>query len=105
MAATLPAEIGTCTSKPMVDADGDVMQETSNGLLTWSKATNIVEFTNGEQTWIDSPYGMILRAGTVSYPWEGKVSLVAGIAINAQGQVIDPTTGQVVKTDARVQVS
>jgi len=103
MAALLPSQVGSCVSNQMFDASGDSLQETSNGLLTWSKATNVVEFTNGEQTWVDSSYGLILRDGTVSYPWEGKVSLVAGIAIDAQGHVIDPRTGRVIKTDARVQ--
>jgi hypothetical protein len=105
MAGLLPAQVGSCVSNQMSDANGDAMQETSNGLLSWSKATNVVEFTNGEQTWVNSTYGLILRDGTVSYPWEGTVSLVAGIAINSKGQVIDPRTGQVVKTDARIAQS
>jgi len=30
---------------------------------------------------------------------------VAGIAINSKGQAVDPRTGQVIPTDARVKVS
>ncbi|MBV8083975.1 MAG: hypothetical protein JO247_04080, partial [Chloroflexi bacterium] len=77
MAALLPDQVGSCIANKMFDASRDAMQETSHGLLSWSKTTNVVEFTNGEQTWVNSKYGLILRDGTVSYPWEDTVSLVA----------------------------
>jgi hypothetical protein len=106
VAGMIPNLVGTCVSTQQVsDPQGDTMQETSNGLLTWSSATNIVEFTNGERTWVYGPYGLVMRDATTSYPWEGTTSLVAGIAINSKGQAIDPRTGQVIPTDARVKVS
>jgi len=65
----IPNVIGNCVSNEMLNSNGDSMQQTSNGLLSWSKDTNVVEFTTGEQTWVDAaPYGLILRDGTTSYP-------------------------------------
>ena len=102
IAALIPDQVGQCAADPRASDDqGNMMQETSTGLFTWSKATNIAEFTNGSHTWVYGPYGLVLRDATTSYPWEGTTSLVAGIAINAQGNVIDPATGKVIPQDAR----
>jgi hypothetical protein len=105
VAGLIPNVIGSCViDQKSSNLQGDTMQETSNGLLTWTKATNVVEFTNGQRTWVYSGYGLILRDGTTRYDWEGTTSLVAGIAINSKGQVIDTQTGQVIPTDARIKV-
>jgi hypothetical protein len=104
VASLIPDVVGTCVSNAQAsNPQGDTMQETANGLLTWTKATNVVEFTTGERTWVYSGYGLILRDGATSYDWEGTTSLVAGIAINKAGQVIDPLTGKVIPTDAHVR--
>jgi len=106
VAGMIPNSIGSCVSdqRPAND-QGDTMQETTNGLLTWTKATNVTEFTTGSHTYVYSSYGLILRDGMTSYPWEGITSLVAGVAINSAGQVVDPTTGQVIPTDAHIKTS
>jgi hypothetical protein len=105
LATLIPDQVGHCVadSRPS-DDQGDIMQETNKGLMTWSKATNVVEFTNGARTWVSSPYGVVLRDATTSYNWEGATSLVAGITINAQGNPIDPLTGMTLPTDARYKV-
>lgn len=70
VASLIPNVVGSCVSDQRVsNPQGDTMQETTNGLLTWCKATNIVEFTNGQRTWVYSPYGLLLRDGTTSYDW------------------------------------
>ncbi len=105
VASLIPNLVGNCTTDQKVsNPQGDTMQETTGGLLTWTKSTNVVEFTTGQRTWVYSGYGLILRDGTTSYDWEGATSLVAGIAINSKGQVIDTQTGQVIPTDVRVRV-
>ena len=106
LASLIPAKVGQCLAPGHASDDqGDMMQETNTGLLTWSKATNIAEFTNGTDTWVDSSYGLIMRAADVAYPWEGTTSLVAGIAIDSKGNIIDPATGQVLPKDARYKAS
>jgi hypothetical protein len=106
VASMLPDVVGSCvTNAKMANPEGDMMQETEFGLLTWTKATNVVEFTNGQYTWVNSRYGLIVRDGNTSYPWEGTTSVVAGIAINSQGQAVDPLTGKVLPSDARTKIS
>ena len=106
LASLIPAQVGHClTPGRASDDQGDMMQETSTGLLTWSKATNVAEFTNGSSTWIESGYGVVMRDADVSYPWEGATSLVAGIAIDNKGHIIDPATGQTLPSDARYKAS
>ena len=106
LASLIPAQVGQCLAPGRASDDqGDTMQETTTGLMTWSKATNVTEFTNGTDTWVQSGYGLILRDATTSYPWEGATSLVAGIAINSKGDIIDPATGQTLPKDARYKTS
>ncbi|HEX6511617.1 MAG TPA: hypothetical protein VF157_04910 [Chloroflexota bacterium] len=106
IAGMIPAIVGSCvTDQQPSDNQGNIMQETSTGLLTWTKATNVTEFTTGTDTWVLSGYGLIMRDGSIAYPWEGTTSIVAGVAINKNGQLIDPRTGQVIPTDAHIKTS
>ena len=99
----VPAIVGSCLANAhSANATGDTMQETSNGLLTWTKATDVTEFTDGHSTWVLSGYGLILRDAGTAYSWEGATSQVAGVAINAQGQPVDPLTSQVLPKDAHL---
>ncbi len=76
IAGLIPNVVGNCVANQRAsDPQGDAMQQTSNGLLTWSSNTNVVEFTTGTLTWVNSPYGLVLRDGATSYPWEGTTSL------------------------------
>lgn len=103
MDSMVPAVLGTClTNAHASNTSGDTMQETSNGLLTWTKATDVTEFTDGHSTWVLSGYGLILRDASTAYTWEGPTSVVAGVAVNAQGQAVDPLTGQVLPKDAHL---
>lgn len=103
MDSLVPQVLGACVANahPSNQA-GDTMQETSNGLLTWTKATNVAEFTDGHSTWVLSGYGLILRDAGSAYSWEGPTSAVAGVSINGQGQPVDPVTGQVLPKDAHL---
>lgn len=104
MVSLIPNVVGSCINDQQVSNPlGDTMQETTNGLLTWTRATNVVEFTTGSKTWVYSGYGLVLRDGSTSYSWEGATSLVAGIAIDKDGHAIDPLTGRIIPTDARTK--
>ena len=49
----VPAVIGSCVANAhSANQFGDTMQETTNGLLTWTKATDVTEFTTGQKTWV-----------------------------------------------------
>jgi hypothetical protein len=104
LAGMIPDVVGSCTAdQHTANQQGDTIQPTSNGLLSWTKATNVTEFTTGEKTWILSGYGLITRDANTAYSWEGATSLVAGVAINSQGQMVDPATGKVMASDAHVK--
>ena len=103
MATLVPAVVGSCVSNAHpANQFGDTMQETSNGLLTWTKATDITEFTTGQKTWVLSGYGLILREATTAYSWEGPTSVVAGVSINSKGEAVDPISGTVLPKDAHL---
>ncbi|HLY65737.1 MAG TPA: hypothetical protein VKU60_09400 [Chloroflexota bacterium] len=106
MASMIPNVVGTCVNNQQSsNGQGDTMQETTGGLFTWTKATDVTEFTTGSHTYVFTPpYGLILRDGNTSYAWEGTTSLVAGVAIDGSGRAVDPTTGQPIPTDAHIKV-
>jgi hypothetical protein len=51
-------------------ANGDGLQETTNGLLVWRKADNWTAFTDGYHTWINGPFGIVKRLNTACFAWE-----------------------------------
>ena len=62
--------VGECTENAQYNAAGDATQNTTGGLLVWSKADNITSFTDGHHTWINGPNGLQKRLNTERFPWE-----------------------------------
>jgi uncharacterized protein YkwD len=65
-----PAAISECVDSQAFAANGDAQQHTTQGLLVWRKADNWTAFTNGAQTWINGPSGLVTRANTARFSWE-----------------------------------
>jgi hypothetical protein len=62
-------------------ANGDGLQETSGpaggsgtGLLVWRKADNWTAYTDGNQTWINGPFGLEQRYNVNRFMWEPNIS-------------------------------
>ncbi len=70
LAALDSKDVGTCTDSQAYAANGDAQQHTSNGLLVWRKADNWTAFTNGYNTWINGPKGLVKRLNTQRFSWE-----------------------------------
>jgi len=69
-----PADVGDCTDNQSFASNGDAQQHTTKGLMAWRKADNWTAFTNGYQTWINGPQGLVNRLNTERFSWEGDQS-------------------------------
>ena len=55
----VPEVVGNCVDNVRYDGiSGDGLQTTSTGLLVWRKNDNLTAFTDGNQTWLDGPFGL-----------------------------------------------
>jgi hypothetical protein len=71
LASLMPEQVGTCVEEEhFKPSSGNALQHTSAGLLVWRKADNWTAFTNGYQTWINGPLGLVGRLNSERYPWE-----------------------------------
>ena len=66
----IPKVVGNCVTNVQYAANGDGLQQTSNGLLVWRKADNHTAFTNGSQTWVNGPFGLQTRPNNQRFLWE-----------------------------------
>jgi hypothetical protein len=66
----IPATIGACVDNEAHAANGDALQHSTRGLLVWRKSDNWTAFTNGAQTWINGPYGLVTRPNNTRFSWE-----------------------------------
>jgi phosphohistidine phosphatase SixA len=62
---------GTCLENERSTINGDVLQQTTNGMLVWRKLDNFTAFTNGVRTWIAGPAGIVARSNNERFSWEG----------------------------------
>ena len=69
----LPDVVGECVEDAQVDpATGNLTQRTTNGLLMWRKADNWTAFTDGPNTYIARPEGVVSRpTDGLRLPFEG----------------------------------
>mgnify|MGYP001487094133 CR=1 FL=1 len=65
-----PADIGDCVDNQAFAWNGDAQQHTTRGLLAWRRLDNWTAFTNGYQTWINGPHGLVRRLNTQRFAWE-----------------------------------
>lgn len=60
----LPDVVGDCAENEHGTADGTGSEQTTTrGVLTWSRATNVVTFRGGDQTWTLDGAGSLRRGG------------------------------------------
>jgi hypothetical protein len=70
----LPQTVGDCLEQEMFDPEtGTTQQATTGGLLVWREADNLAKFTDGSQTWMLAPGGLVSRANsTPRLAWEAE---------------------------------
>jgi len=66
----IPTVVGNCVTDEQHAANGDALQQTTNGLLVWRKADNFTAFTDGFHTWVNGPLGLQERLNTQRFVWE-----------------------------------
>ena len=82
-----PGKVGTCLENRHVNPEnGDVLQQTTSGLLVQRAADNRTAFTDGYRTWINGPNGLQARLNTERFDWEGQPEL--GTVTVAPGEAI-----------------
>jgi len=70
LADQVPRVVGTPLENEHWGANGDSLQQTSNGLMAWRKVDNWTAFTNGSSTWINGPTGVQSRTNDERFDWE-----------------------------------
>ena len=75
------ADIGNCIDNQVFAANGDAQQHSAYGLLVWRKADNWTAFTNGYQTWINGPSGLVQRFNDEWFEWEAYPSETDGVPV------------------------
>ena len=86
-AAEGPDTVGACLENPHVNPEnGDVLQQTTGGLLVQRAADHRAAFTDGHRTWINGPNGLQARLNTEQFDWESQSDL--GTVTVAPGEAI-----------------
>ena len=78
----IPNTVGGCLSNPYQISNGNTVQETVGGLLSWNPADNLPEFTDGTTTWVLGPVGLQSRANNTRFSYEAPSTNVAGVNIS-----------------------
>ena len=67
----IPRRVGRCLASARYDPRlGEVLQDTTGGVLIWRKADNWTGFTDGYRTWVLGPHGLQQRLSTQRFSWE-----------------------------------
>ena len=67
--------VGPAIENEHADPSGDVSQRTTGGLLFWSRARNLIYFTDGFVTWVLGPNGVEDRPNDQLLDWEKSLPL------------------------------
>jgi hypothetical protein len=87
LAAFIPEQVGSCLEDEAHNPEnGDALQRTTGGLMVWRKADNWTAFTDGFQTWINGPTGLVRRLNTERCTWEGGSTLCGPTATGRTAQ-------------------
>ena len=65
-----PEIVGDCVDAAQAAADGDVRQRTTHGEGFWRAADQRMAFTDGAQTWLAAPTGIVRRRNSERFAWE-----------------------------------
>ncbi|MBV8084636.1 MAG: C39 family peptidase, partial [Chloroflexi bacterium] len=76
-----PSDVGGCVDNQTFAANGDAVQHTSAGLLVWRKSDNWTAFTNGYQTWLNGPTGLVKRFNDEWFEWEAYPAETDGVPV------------------------
>ncbi|HLY64455.1 MAG TPA: hypothetical protein VKU60_02880, partial [Chloroflexota bacterium] len=75
----IATQTGECLENQYYAPNGDAWQHTRNGLMAWRKADNRTTFTNGYQTWLNGPNGLVKRFNDEWFEWEAYPAQTNGV--------------------------
>jgi peptidoglycan/xylan/chitin deacetylase (PgdA/CDA1 family) len=64
--------------------NGDVLQETTRGMLVWRKGDNFTAFTDGARTWVNGPHGLQTRPNAERFDWESGAQTNPTVPVSAE---------------------
>ncbi|MHB8619916.1 MAG: C39 family peptidase [Chloroflexota bacterium] len=76
------SRVGGCLDNQAFATNGDALQYTTRGMLVWRKADNWTAFTNGYQTWINGPTGLVTRFNDEWFEWEAYPAETDGVPVH-----------------------
>jgi predicted double-glycine peptidase len=98
-----PADVGTCLDNQAFAANGDAIQHTTKGMLAWRKADNWTAFTDGYQTWLNGPSGLVKRFNDEWFEWEAYPAETDGVPVHedppAPASPSEVSLGALIHTD------
>ena len=62
--------VGDCLENEYHAPNGDGLQWTTQGLMIWRKSSNWTGFTDGQNTWVNGPFGLQKRPSASRLSWE-----------------------------------
>ena len=65
-----PNLVGECVEDALVPVGADARQRTTGGELIWRRADARASFTDGHETWLEGPDGIVRRHNHERYAWE-----------------------------------
>jgi len=97
-ASLVPNVVGQPLEDAAFDIVGNATQATTSGLLVWHKLDNVVDFSNGSQTWVLADAGLMLRDNGERFQFE---ILREQVESQVQSQ-LDPATMSQAQMDALI---
>jgi len=98
-----PADVSTCLDNQAFAANGDAIQHTTKGMLAWRKADNWTAFTDGYQTWLNGPSGLVKRFNDEWFEWEAYPAETDGVPVHedppAPASPSEVSLGALIHTD------
>jgi predicted double-glycine peptidase len=98
-----PADIGPCIDNQAFAANGDAIQHTAKGMLAWRKADNWTAYTDGYQTWLNGPSGLVKRFNDEWFEWEAYPAETDGVPVQedppAPASPSEVSLGALIHTD------
>jgi len=84
LTAMIPDQVGGCLTDPYQISNGNTVQQTVGGLLSFNPSDSMPKFTDGTNTWVLGPDGVQERPNGQRFSYEAPDTQVAGVVITDQ---------------------
>jgi hypothetical protein len=82
----LPDQVGECLQDAhRIDVTGDMLQQTSRGMLVFRREDGWTGFTDGATTWLVGPSGVLSRPNDARFTWESDAGAAGTVLLQSPG--------------------